>query len=154
MSSRDLSRVLELTQKVAEMHRKEHHARGMEKCAAAIAAAQELAQEDCLVVVHLQILHISALTEHGHTPGLSAEDYSKVTAQSLEVVLAAIEALERRMAAGTLEAGTCRSWPEEEWYGEYLQRREQTRAVYARGASTPGEVGRVRRVPHGCCGCG
>ena len=124
MSSRDLSRVLALTQKVAELHRKEHHARAVEKSAAAISAAQELAQEDCLVVVHLQLLHITALNEHAQTPGLAVEALSQALYQPLEMVLAVIEALERRRAAGTLLAGACRSWPEEEWYGEYLQRRE------------------------------
>jgi hypothetical protein len=50
MSSRDLSRVVALSCKAFELQDKEHYARSVEKFAAAIAAAQELAQEDCLVV--------------------------------------------------------------------------------------------------------
>jgi hypothetical protein len=123
MSSRDLSRVIELSCKAFELQQKGHFARGVEKGAAAIAAAQELAQEDCLVVTFLQLLHAVTLLAYGRTPGVAADAASAAKEQSQQTLLAAMATLERRRAAGTLLAGTCRSWPEEEWYGHFTQHR-------------------------------
>ena len=121
--SRDLARVVELTCKAFELQEKGHYARASEKGAAAIAAAQELAQEDCLVVAQLQLMNRSMLRGYEQTPGVAAETASAAKEQGFELLLAAFATLERRKAAGTLLAGTCRSWPEEEWYGHFLQKR-------------------------------
>ncbi len=123
MSSRDLLRVVALSCKSLELQKKVHYARALEKGAAAIAAAQELAQEDCLVVTHLQLKHISSLQGYVKTPGVSPEAASAAKEQAGQMLLAAMATLERRKATGTLLAGMCRSWPEEEWYGLLLQRR-------------------------------
>ena len=124
MSSRDLSRVVALSCKALELQKKGHYARSMEKCAAAIAAAQELAQEDCLVVTHLQLLLNDSLLGYVRTPGVAAEAGDAAERQGFQVLVAAIATLERRRAAGTLLAGKCRKWPEEEWYGHVLQHRQ------------------------------
>jgi len=124
MSSRDLSRIVALTSKAHELQMKGHFARAVEKSAAAIAAAQELAQEDCLVVTHLQLMQVSALKGYEVTPGIAADTVSAACEQGFQMLLTAIATLERRRAAGMLLAGACRSWPEEEWYGQFLQHRE------------------------------
>jgi hypothetical protein len=124
MSSRDLSRVVELSFKAFELHEKRHYVRGVAKFAAATAAAQELAQEDCLIVVHLQLMHHLMLHGCAQTPGITAEAAAAAEKQSFELLLSVIATLERRRAAGTLVAGTCRRWPEEEWYGKFIQHRE------------------------------
>jgi hypothetical protein len=123
MSSRDLSRVVALSCKASELEDKGYYARALEKNAAAIAAAQELAQEDCLVVTHLQRIHRSALRGYAETPGVSPEAASAKLEQESQTFLAAFATLERRKAAGTLLPGNCRKWPEEEWYGHSLQHR-------------------------------
>jgi hypothetical protein len=101
----------------------------VEKSAAAIAAAEELAQEDCLVVTHLQLTHASALFSYANM--LVDVDYQEAATeikqaqvQGLEVLLAVIATLERRKEAGTLLAGACRRWPEEEWYTHVLEQRQ------------------------------
>ena len=55
---------------------------------------------------------------HAYTEAAAAEK------QSFVLLSAVIATLERRRAAGTLVAGTCRRWPEEEWYGKFVQHRE------------------------------
>jgi hypothetical protein len=124
MSSRDLSRVVALTCKAYSLLIKAYYARAAEKSAAALSAAQELAQEDCFVVTRLRLLRLSALAGYANTPGVAAEAASAAEEQASQALRAAIATLERRRAAGTLLPGTCRTWPEEEWYGEYLQHRE------------------------------
>ena len=121
MSSRDLSRVIELSWKAFALQDKEHHARAAEKLVSAIAAAQELAQKDCLVVTHLQIMHVGTLRQYRVASGVAAEAACAAEEQEAQTRLSVIAALERRRAAGTLLPGTCRSWPEEEWYGQFIQ---------------------------------
>jgi len=137
MSSRDLSRVVALTCKAFTLQEKGHYAGALEKSAAAIAAAQELAQEDCLVVAQLQIMHIGSLIGYAQTPGVAAEAASAADENRFLRLLAIINTLERRRAAGTLLAGACRSWPEEEWYGHYLQHRMH---VAHKNAYTPDKL--------------
>jgi hypothetical protein len=127
MSSRDLSRVVKLSCKAFDLEEKGHYARAVEKGAAAIAAAQELAQEDCLVVTHLQFRHLCLLTIYADTPGVSDEAASAADKQRFQILLAAMATLERRREAGTLLAGVCRSWPEEEWYGQFMQHRRHVK---------------------------
>jgi hypothetical protein len=94
MSSRDLSRIVALTSKAHELQMKGHFVRAVEKSAAAIAAAQELAQEDCLVVTHLQLMQVSALKGYEVTPGIAADTVSAACAlQAQEASLGAAKVL-------------------------------------------------------------
>jgi len=125
MSSGDLSRVVALTCKAFEPQEKGHYARAVEKGAAAIAAAQELAQEDyCLVVTNLGLMHLDTLYGYAKTPGLDPEAATAARGESFRILLAAFASLERRRAAGTLLPGTCRGWPEEEWYEQFIRQRQ------------------------------
>jgi hypothetical protein len=137
MSSRDLSRVVALSCKAYSLQEKHHFVRASEKFAAATAAAQELSQVDCLVVTHMRLMHVVTLHGYAQTPGLSAEAASAATKQAFEMLFGAIATLERRREAGTLLFGTCRSWPEEEWYGQFLQHRLQ---LFGERAYTPKEL--------------
>ncbi len=98
MSSHDLTRVVALSLKAFELQSKRHFARAVEKFAAAIAAAQELSQVDCLVVAHLQLQHQAALVGYSATPGVAADAACAAKEQSCQVLLAAIATLERPVA--------------------------------------------------------
>ncbi len=126
-----MSRVVELTCKAFELQEKGHYVRAVEKSAAAIAAAQELAQEDCLVVAQLQLMKRTMLRGYEESPGVAAEAASAAKEHGFELLLAAFATLERRKAADTLLAGKCRRWPEEEWYGHFLQHRMKLTKVPA-----------------------
>ena len=137
MSARDLSRMVALSCKTLELQAKSHFARAMEKGAAAIAAAQELGQEDCLVVTRLQQWRIDCLHGYATTPGVAAEAKAAAKEQESQMLLAAFATLERRRAAGTLLPGKCSRWPEEEWYGHFLQHRQ---VMNKQRALTPKEL--------------
>ena len=140
MSSRDLSRVVALSCKASELQDKDHYARAVEKYSAAIVAAQDLAQEDCLVVTNLQLFHQISLRQYAETPGVAAEEACAAKEQESQSLLAAMATLERRREAGTLLPGACRKWPEEEWYGHVQQHRV---ALNKQPAFTPEELAQL-----------
>ena len=76
------------------------------------------------MVVHLGLLHLDTLYGYAATPGLAPEAATAARGQRFRIMLAAFDTLEQRRAAGTLLPGTCRTWPEEEWYGQFIRQRQ------------------------------
>jgi hypothetical protein len=110
MAAVDVSRVVALTYKADTLASRGHWARAAEIYAEAVAAAQALHQPDCVIVAYLQASQANALLGHAHTAGVpEARRVELMRSAFLQQLLpAAMASLERRMAAGTLLAGTCR----------------------------------------------
>ena len=100
MSSHDLSHIVALSCKALELEIHGHYARAVEKSAAAIAAAEELAQEDCLVVTHMQLLHVNAQIGYADTAGVAGKAAEQATNKGSQMLVAAIATLERRRTGG------------------------------------------------------
>jgi hypothetical protein len=111
----DVSAVVALYYKAVDLEQSGHTARSDEYLARALAAAQALGAEDCLVVATLQLYQADALLEVAFdatkrgTPA-TVQLFAPIAA----LYLAASATLQRRRAAGTLLAGTCRA-AEETW---------------------------------------
>jgi len=90
---------------------KGHYARGAEKFgAAAAAASQELAAEDCLVVAFLRAAQAESLNYHSWVPTLPVTEAGEARLTIVSVLLPQLmSTLTRRMAAGTLLPGNCRA---------------------------------------------
>jgi hypothetical protein len=111
MAAVDVSRVVALTNKAVTLKSKAHWARAAEKFAEAVAAAQALHQPDCLIAAHLQASRAEALAGHAKTAGVpEARQVELMHSALLELLPAAMASLERRLAAGTLLPGACRSY--------------------------------------------
>jgi hypothetical protein len=109
MASVDVSRVVAFANKAATLTSKGHWARAAEIYAEAVDAAQALHQPDCVIVADMQALHANALLAHACTAGVpEARRVELMRSAFLELLLAAMAPLQRRMAAGTLLAGACR----------------------------------------------
>jgi hypothetical protein len=112
----DVSAVVELCNKSADLLHNGHRARSDEYLARALAAAQALCADDCLIVASLQLeqadtlLYAAANAMMRGTPPTA-----RPFAPMVPPYLAAVATLQRRRAAGTLLAGTCRA-AEEEWH--------------------------------------
>jgi hypothetical protein len=127
MAALDISAVNALTAKATALSNKGRDARAGELYAAAISAAQALAQPDCLIVAYLQVLHASTLISAAHASGDSAAALRvSRRAAFLDILPAPLAALQRRNAAGTLRSGACRSH-EEAWFYAKLQAQGEAR---------------------------
>jgi len=129
----DTSRALELGGAALALERKGHFARAAAKYAAAVAAAQELAQPDCLVVAMLQLMCVNTLTCVASAPTASPAERTAAVQQLFAHQDAALETLRRRLAAGTLLGGRCRPY-EVAWYdGDTSQLTKEGKAPSSAG---------------------
>jgi hypothetical protein len=109
MAAVDVSHVVTLTNRALTSKSKGHFARAAEKYADAVAAAQALHQPDCVVLARLQASHAEAKLLHAETAGVpETERAGLMRCAFLEILPPAMASLERRLAAGTLQAGACR----------------------------------------------
>jgi hypothetical protein len=111
-----VAQVLAATVKADACLAKRDFLHGAQRYARAVAVAQAaLGASDCLVVASLQLDEAYALCCHGKIDGVAHTDAVAALRRAYEVLLpAAVGTLERRRAAGTLFAGTCRA-AEEAW---------------------------------------
>ncbi len=112
----DTARATELSGAALALEFKGHAARAAAKYALAVQAALELAQPDCLVVAFLRLACVNALTCVASAPAMDDQRMSAVQDLFMHQE-AALETLQRRLAAGTLLAGCCRPY-EVAWYKE------------------------------------
>jgi hypothetical protein len=111
----DVSAVAALYNKSLDLEHNGHTARSDEYLARALAAAQALGAEDCLIVASLQLNQADALfCAAFDTTARGTPATAQLVASMVPPYLAAVATLQRRSAAGTLLAGTCRP-AEEEW---------------------------------------
>jgi hypothetical protein len=110
MLEAELAAITALDNKACELTRKDHHARCTEKRAAALAAAQALGFEDCLISASLQTSLVNAWVTEALAPG-AAEADTRIGMERATLLLrdVLLPTLQRRKAAGTLFAGACRS---------------------------------------------
>ena len=99
-----------------KLKEKAHFARAAEKYGkAAVAAAQELAAEDCLIVAYLRARQADCMSYHCAVPTLSDTERDHGRAFASEMLQQCISTLTRRKEAGTLLPGSCRP-AEVAWY--------------------------------------
>ena len=135
----DLSHVNALGDAALALERKGHFARAAEKYGAALDAARALGtQPDCLVVASLQLASVNVLTCIASGAD-SGADRAAAVATLFEQQNAAIETLQRRLAADTLLAGSCRPY-EVAWYDN------RTSAVAHDGGKPPSAAGKAECV--------
>jgi hypothetical protein len=127
MAALDVSHVAALSNKALLLSKQGRYACAAEHYARATAAAQALgAHEDCLIVASLRVAHADVLKccaccDDMATPALSAT----MLRDAFTVLLpAAVMALQRRKAARTLLAGTCRAH-EEAWHCAHVAQSAQ-----------------------------
>ena len=106
------------------LHHKGHFARAAEKFGAAAAAAvQELAAEDCLVVALLRAFQAESLSYHSTAPTLTVAEADETCQTVMSVLLPqCMSTLTRRKAAGTLLPGSCRA-AEVTWFRVVMEGR-------------------------------
>ena len=108
MATQAYARVTELHNKGMELMRLLRCARAAEILGRAVAAAQALSpDEDCLVVAWLRFNQVTMLVAHS---GAAPERIKSAENEAFLVLLAVRRSLERRRAAGTLLASTCRPY--------------------------------------------
>ena len=109
MSEAELAAVVALDLKANELHLKHHHARCIEKRVAAVAAAQALGFEDCLITAFLQMILAGSCVTQALAPGVTdAEVRNGGIGRASLLLRSVFPTLHRRKAAGTLLAGKCR----------------------------------------------
>jgi hypothetical protein len=117
-----VSASLGLYQAARKLTGKGRYAGAAEKYGAAAAAAvQELAAEDCLVVALLRAEQAQVLISHSFAPGLTVAEIDQAPQTVSSVLLPQlVTTLMRRKAAGTLLPGSCRA-AEVAWWRAYLE---------------------------------
>jgi hypothetical protein len=119
MAESDLAKVVSLSAKAYELHCKAHWERCLEKWRAALAAAEALGAEDCLLVAGFKTELARAISDleaaHKNFPFSQA-----VCLEILDLHAASATILRRRRAAGTLMAGKCRPI-EVQWFFRFIQ---------------------------------
>jgi hypothetical protein len=114
----DLDAVIALPTKARQLHNKAHFERGVEKWRAALAAAEALGEEDCVILVALQTKAVRASLYAQELRGVRTTQASVLDAFAQYAASAAV--LRRRRDAGTLLEGKCR--PDEvRWQLETLR---------------------------------
>jgi hypothetical protein len=108
MSAAGLAAVSALDNRATELFYMLHFARCAEKRDAAVAASQTLGNADCLITAALQADAADDWIAHANAPGVAEADKCAALCHAFEVLCAAIPTLQRRKAAGTLMAGSCR----------------------------------------------
>ena len=108
----DLSRVIALTNKGAELALKSHYARSAEKYALALEEAEGLlsGSPDCIIAAALRQEQIHSLLNYACASAAKPADANDVLKKACFCLLpAATDVMQRRKAAGTLLPGTCRA---------------------------------------------
>jgi hypothetical protein len=109
MATPELSAVVALTNKILELEHAGHRARSSEYTQRALAAAHALGATDCLIVARLQLGQVGILFatvyHQTHYLPLAAPPFAPMLAPFFE----AAATVQRRRAAGTLLAGSCRA---------------------------------------------
>ena len=144
-----LSRVIALNDKAMSLSGKGHHSRAAKIAGRAIAAAQALGFEDCLIVATLQIEKCRSLSlHHVATAELSpagSAAFRESRMQSFNFGCAVLPdvmvTLQRRLAAGTLLPGTCRPCEVSLFKGDSAQTISVASALFQRNGCT-----RLRRI--------
>ena len=110
--SADLSRVIALANKGAELLMKGHWARAAEKYALAVEEAERVfsGSPDCLITAALRHNHVTALMNHATASAVKPADANDVLKKGCFCLLpTATDVLQRRKVAGTLLPGTCQA---------------------------------------------
>jgi hypothetical protein len=119
MAESDLAKVVSLSAKAYELHSRSHYERCSEKWRAALAAAEALGAEDCLLVALFKNEVACSISDreaaHKNFPFSQA-----VGLELLDLHAASAAILRRRRAAGTLMAGKCRPI-EVQWFFRFIQ---------------------------------
>lgn len=106
----DLSRVTALARKGIELALKGHDARAADKFRLAAEEAETvLPGPDCLVTCALRYQQLEALVRHAWSPATPADADDALREAFVRWLPSVMAVLERRRAAGTLRAGTCRA---------------------------------------------
>ena len=124
MAANNSRTVSKLSEKAFELHIKGHYERSTENWRAALAAAEAIGSEDCIVVAAIK-------AELGRSMSLAwnarGETLTPAWVQDLlELYSTSVAMLRRRRDAGTLMPGTCRP-NEVEWWLELLNFAARTR---------------------------
>jgi hypothetical protein len=122
MTTRDEPPSVKLAVAAGALQSKGHFARAAEKfAAAAVAAEQELAAEDCLIVAHLRATQASSISFHCRVPTLTIDQRTDgLRTAASDLLPQCISALMRRKEEGTLLPGSCRP-AEVAWYRAFHQ---------------------------------
>ena len=108
MSATALAAITALDNKAHELRKKGKYTRALEKRREAVAAAQALGLEDCLITATLQVEEVDDLLYHMQSPALSStEKCAALWGAAALLNAAVVPPLTRRKAAGTLLAGAC-----------------------------------------------
>jgi hypothetical protein len=109
--------------KAYELAGKAHFLRAADVYSRAVAAAQALGHEDCLLVARMQISRAEMLASHANLPTLPLEAVGAASREAYESLLpTAMATLQRRRGAGTLLPGALR--PHEATFWEEAAPRE------------------------------
>jgi hypothetical protein len=123
------------TNKACDLLSKLHFWRAAEVFSRAVAAAQALRHEDCLLVARSQILRADALVHHSGLPTLSPADVAAAHSEAFDVLLpAAMATLHRRRVAGTLLPGALRAHETSFWLAGMQRDAAQRGGVIAQPA--------------------
>ena len=114
MAAAGLDALRALDKKANELLKKAHYARAAEKLDAAVLAAKALGYADCLITATLEIEAAGIWCSHASAPGVLEADCDAAMENALRYFRRALQVLERRKAAGTLQPYKCRP-AEEVW---------------------------------------
>ena len=117
MAATAFDEVLALSGKAQELYRKSHYERCTEKWRAALAAAEAIGAEDCVLVAAIRTEVARALL--GCEDARDGSFSQAFVLEMLELLAASAAILRRRRDAGTLMEGKCRP-NEVQWYLAYL----------------------------------
>ena len=148
-ASPQLSALVALCNKSFDLGHAGHMARALEYQKRALAAAQAMGAEDCLIVAALQMNQANLVHEavvdycQEHVADTGDANVLAMFARISVHLCAAAHTVERRIAAGTLMPGTCRA-AEETWYqlvaahkSHYINKLDEQQCVTGRPQAAP-----------------
>jgi hypothetical protein len=117
MAATAFAELIALSVKARELHEKSHYERALEKWRAALAVAETLGAEDCVIVAATQTeLARSSISVEAAQNGRFSQAF---VLEVLDLLAASAATLRRRRNAGTLMEGKCRP-NEGRWFVAYL----------------------------------
>lgn len=125
MAAPDVSAAVASYNKMYDLAVAGHRARADTYCERALAAAQALGAEDCLVVAKLQIETATTILTNVEAMVAGGAQHAALKATALERFVSATATLQRRRAAGTLMPGSCRA-AEVAWKRQTLEHQDKT----------------------------
>jgi len=106
MAATAFAELIALSVKARELHEKSHYERALEKWRAALAVAETLGAEDCVIVAATQTeLARSSISVEAAQNGRFSQAF---VLEVLDLLAASATTLRRRRNAGTLMEGKCR----------------------------------------------